>query len=181
MSTGLRALVLLLLALTGVRAAEPQLHVPKDDPEKAVRRLRQGAGFRTGLWKVQDLAEVSGARDSETPLLEGYYQKGLDRRIGLESSVAMWRREVKFDSQDALGNPVSETATSYVLPLVTAGKFYLIREPRRLDPFLCAGLGLTLGLDKRDGSNGSPTGRSQGGRVIQEGGSSWVAQGSDCS
>ncbi len=156
MSNSLRALVvLLLLGLTGVRAAEPESPVPKDDPEKAAKRWRQGAGFRTGVWKVQDLTEVSGARDSETPILEAYYQKGLDRRIGLESSVALWRREMEIEGPPGpLGNPQRESETSYVVPLVTAGKFYLIKEPRRFDPFLCAGLGLTLGLDKKEG-NGS--------------------------
>ena len=67
--------------------ARAQGPIQETDIEKQARRLRRGGGIRAGFWNSDVAAETS----SRSVQLEGYFQRGLDRSLGLESSVSVWR------------------------------------------------------------------------------------------
>lgn len=123
--------------------------------ERLVKRMRSGAGVRLGSWQVQSLTQVSGATTSSLPAFEGYWQKGLDRHVVLETSAGLWAR-----TQRAGG----ESVGSYVIPMLTSIKLYPATEPgQSLEPFITAGVGFTLGVDDRNGgSAGGLLGSSSG-------------------
>ena len=113
--------------------------------ENEVKRQRRGAGIRMGSWQVQQSAAMTGATSSTLPAFEGYWQKGLDKHVVLETSAGLWTR-----SQRAGG----ETMGSYVIPMLTSVKLFPATEPGDvLEPFLMGGVGFTLGIDDRSGSS----------------------------
>lgn len=154
-----RVLVALAATLFAVPAATvAQVTTPTDtagrlDPERQAQLARRSGGLRVGSWNVRDLTTPSGARDSETPAFEGYVRKGLDRHLALENSVGFWRRrEVVTSSGGPLGGETTSTIDAYVIPQQTALVFYPVTGPEsRLEPFLRGGIGLTLGVEDRDG------------------------------
>jgi hypothetical protein len=130
--------------------------------ERQVRRQRAGAGIRLGSWQVTGLAEVDGATYSTMPAFEGYWQRGLDRHLVIESGFGLWRR-----SQKTTGT-TSEDIGSYVIPLLTSVKLYPTTGPEvSLEPFVSAGAGFTIGIDDRNTTTGGLLGGGvSGGTVI---------------
>src|SRR5512143_3822832 len=51
-----------------------------DAVERRVKRERSGAGLRAGMWAVPSIGTLS---NSSWPMLEGYFQKGLDQHLVL--------------------------------------------------------------------------------------------------
>jgi hypothetical protein len=132
------------------RAQDDRRGETADSIERRVKRQRQGAGLRVGAWRVTGLTEVSGAEYSTTPAFEGYFQRGLDRHLVIETSAGFWRR-----SQRAGSGTGSESIGSYVIPLLTALKLYPATGPEQnLEPFVTAGVGFTLGVDDRNTISG---------------------------
>ena len=83
------------------------------------------------MWRVSGLSEVSGASYSTLPAFEGYFQKGLDRHLVIETSAGLWRR-----SQRTSGAAGGESIGSYVIPMLTALKLYPVTGPEHnLEPF----------------------------------------------
>lgn len=118
-----------LVASAPLRAQEgrPQ----EDDPERAATLKRKGAGLRVGAWWVQDLSQVSGVDYSQWPSFEGYFQKGLDLHLTIETTLGLWRRSQETDQ---------ERVQSFVIPAFTALKMYPFTRPGdRLEPYLSAG------------------------------------------
>lgn len=126
--------------------------------EQRVKAMRRGAGLRVGAWDVRGLAEVSGARVSETPLFEGYFQRGLDLHLALENTVGVYRREQRLTRPDGIGGgTVEEKVAAYVIPQFTSLKVYPFTRPEhRFEPYISGGAGLTIGVDDREntGSGG---------------------------
>jgi hypothetical protein len=122
--------------------------------EQRVKAMRRGAGLRVGVWDVRGLSEVSGARVSETPLFEGYFQKGLDLHLALENTVGVYRREQRVTRSGGLGGgTVEEKVAAYVIPQFTSLKLYPFTRPeQRFEPYLSGGAGLTIGVDDRENS-----------------------------
>lgn len=143
------------LALAGVLCLVEPGHARQEDPtdpERQAQLQRRGAGFRIGAWRVSELPEREGTL-SRTPYVEGYFQRGLDLHLALESTVGVWRqRRVVNGGQ----------ADAYVVPLYTALKFYPTRPDRAFEPFLGAGIGLALGVEdmQSDGLLGPTSGTS---------------------
>ena len=125
------------------RAARP------DSAEQAVqrvKRMRDGAGLMVGSWMVSNLATVSGASSSTLPDFEAYWQKGLDRHLAIETSAGLWHRQLSAGS-----GPSAETDGSFLLPLLTTIKLYPFTGPERpLEPFVAAGVGFVMGLEKQN-------------------------------
>jgi hypothetical protein len=122
--------------------------------EQRVKAMRRGAGLRVGTWDVRGLTQVTGARVSETPLFEGYFQKGLDLHLALENTVGMYRREQRLTRAGGIGSgPVEEKVAAYVIPQFTSLKVYPFTRPeQRFEPYITGGAGLTIGVDDRENS-----------------------------
>lgn len=152
---------LLVLGASGSASAQQP-----DDPEARAKRLRQGAGLRGGAWWVQDLREVDGAEYSQLPAFDGYFQKGLDLHLALESTLGLWRRSQEIE-QTGVGGTTREEVHSYIVPLFTALKIYPFTRPtERVEPFLLGGIGFALGIDDRDTSGGNLLGLNTGSGTV---------------
>ena len=140
------AALALLLAPAALIAQKPQLTDSATLRENAVKRQRQGAGLRVGSWQTTGLTEVAGASYSTLPALEGYWQKGLDQHVAIETSGGFWGRT----QRDSNGR-----VSSFAIPMLTSIKVYPgTTVEDQLEPFLAAGGGLTLGVDDENGSTG---------------------------
>jgi hypothetical protein len=117
-----------------------------DQAERRVKRMREGAGLRVGTWMVSNLATASGASSSTLPAFEGYWQKGLDRHLAIETSAGLWHRQLSAGSGTS-----AETVGSFVIPLLTSIKLYPFTGPeQQLEPFVSAGVGFAMGLEKQN-------------------------------
>jgi opacity protein-like surface antigen len=137
------SLLVLLLLLGAPFAVEAQT---RGDLERDAERARRGAGLRVGGWLTSGLPTVDGAVYSTSPHFEGWYQRGLDRHIAIESTVSVWRREQQRQN---------ERATTYIVPLITSVKFFPGVGPEdQFQPYLLGGGGLGLGIDDRENTSG---------------------------
>lgn len=153
--SGIRAsMVAILLLACGAAAGMAQQQRAESEEEKNARLARQGAGLSAGIWQVQDV-DREGVDASKWPLLEGYFQRGLDRHLAIESSVSVWRREETETSSSGLGGTTTTTRTSYIIPLLTGIKFYpatTAGDP--VEPYIGAALGFALGVEDSEGGGG---------------------------
>lgn len=123
-----------------------------DTVERRARRARQGAGIRVGIWNVPDIA---GGTNSSWPMFEGYFQKGLDQHLVIETSAGVWRRQIVNSSG---------TERAFAVPMLTQLKLYPATTPEiNLEPYLAGGIGLTLGVDQNQGAAGGLLGGGSGG------------------
>lgn len=122
--------------------------------EQRVKQMRRGAGLRVGTWDVRGITQVNGARVSETPLFEGYFQRGLDLHLALENSVSVYRREQRLTRSGGIGGgTIEEKLSAYIIPQFTSLKLYPFTTPaQRFEPYLSGGAGLTIGVDDRENS-----------------------------
>jgi hypothetical protein len=112
----------------------------------AVKRQRQGAGLRVGTWQTTGLTEVAGASYTTLPAFEGYWQKGLDKHLAIETTGGFWGRT----QRDSNGR-----VSSFAIPMLTAIKLYpATTVDDQLEPFLSAGGGFTIGVDDESGATG---------------------------
>ncbi len=134
------------------------------DAERRARRARQGAGLRVGTWSTTGLPETSGHSYGTWPMFEGYFQKGLDQHLVLETSVGLWRRV-----QTPSGS-TGDLIRAYVVPQLTQLKFYPATTPdQAFEPFVSAGVGLTIGIDNREAVGGGVLGGGGSGTQLQAG------------
>lgn len=156
-------------ALALALAARPGLAQETADLEKNAKQQRQGAGLRVGAWRV-DLPEASGVEYAETPAFEGYFQKGLDLHLAIESTVGFWRRSQTAQSSGTLGGSTTDEIDSYVVPLFTALKLYPFTRPEHaFEPYLLAGAGLAVGIDDRNTTSGGLLGGAGNGTAMLTG------------
>lgn len=120
------------------------------DREREVRLERNGAGFHVGSWRVHDLETANGTSE-ETPVFEGYLQRGLDLHLALESSLGFWRRTQVIDESGGLGSATHERVQSYIIPSFTGIKFFPLTRPGDpVEPYLGAGVGFAFGIEDSD-------------------------------
>jgi hypothetical protein len=128
------------------------------DFEAEAKRSRGGAGLRGGSWSLQGHTTPSGATERRTPLLEGYFAKGLDLHLALENSVSFWRLTQKATTSGGgvLGGGTStQVINSYIIPQLTAIRVHPFTRPTTpVEPYLLAGVGITLGVEDRSGEGG---------------------------
>lgn len=159
---GLAAAVFLVTLPAAVRAQSTSDSARTRDEterqERAVRRQRQGAGIRMGTWQMVGMTPVAGAEVSTMPNFEGYWQKGLDRHLALETSVGFWQR-----TQRTASGTGGESIRGYVVPMMTSLKVYPATGPEQnFEPFLLGGFGFTLGVDDRNTTSGGLFGGTGG-------------------
>lgn len=127
------------------------------DPERQAELARRGGGIRVGTWAVRGPEVPEGGSESETLAFEGYVRKGLDAHLALENSVGFWRyrQVITTTSGGVLGGTSTSRVDAYVVPQQTSIVFFPVTRPdQRIEPFLRAGLGLTLGIEDRKGEGG---------------------------
>ena len=127
------------------------------DPERQAQLARRGGGVRAGFWDVRGPRVPDGGTESETPAFEGYVRKGLDAHLALENSVGFWRyrQTISTTSGGPLGGTTTSRIDAYVVPQQTSVVFFPVTRPeQRIEPFLRAGIGLTLGIEDRKGEGG---------------------------
>lgn len=159
-----------LLTLGLFIAAQPVTAQEREsDVEKAARLSRRGAGLRGGAWMVQDLQEVSGATDERSPAFEGYFEKGLDLHLAMETTLGLWRRsQASHQSGGVLSGSSSERVNSYIVPMFTALKLYPLTRPESsFEPFLNAGVGVALAVIDRETTSGGLFGVGSGTSMAQ--------------
>lgn len=125
----------------------------------AAKAARNGAGLRVGAWGVRDLPEVEGARYSKSPSYEGYFQKGLDSHLVIESTLGLWRwvQEIEEEEGGALSSGGREVVTTYLVPAFSAIKFYPLTRPGQvLEPYAKAGAGFVLGIEDAESTGSGP-------------------------
>ena len=126
------------------------------DPERAARLKRQGAALRAGTWRLHDAHVTAGASASETPVVEGYFEKGLDLHLTLENTLGAWSRAERATTSGGLSGPTEETVRTMIVPMFSALKMYPFTRPeQRLEPYADAGVGVAFGIEKRDTQSGS--------------------------
>ncbi|MGH7476334.1 MAG: hypothetical protein ACRELD_08595 [Longimicrobiales bacterium] len=172
-------------ALVGLWAALAGLFIPagapaqqEDVPERVqeARLLRQGAGIRAGVWHVETDPDAQDA--SSWPLVEGYFQRGLDRHLAIESTIGVWRRASSYTTSGPLGSSTAQV-TSWIVPLLTSIKFYATGPEARLEPFVALGGGFAIALEEREGDTsglfggGSAPGLVTGFGLTGGGGAEW--------
>lgn len=119
---------------------------------------RAGAGLRIGSWEVRDLTAPSGGDASETPNYEGWLQKGLDAHLVMESTLGFWQRTQSWSEAGPITGQTDIEVTSYLVPMMTSLKILPVtRASSPLEPYISAGLGIVLAIDKQSVSSTDPT------------------------
>ena len=111
--------------------------------ELHAQQARNNAGARVGTWNVAD-PSVEGSTYKASPTMDLFMQRGISEHTALESSLSLWRR---VTTTNRAGSAV--TTKSYLFPLLSSLKYYpFTRARRRLQPYLSAGVGFGLGIQK---------------------------------
>lgn len=114
--------------------------------EREGRMARRGGGVRVGAWNVDDPSRAD-ARFSRSLQFELFLQRGLDERLVLENSAAVWRRLTRERQAIPAASDTVETR-SYIIPLLTSLKYFPFTGPgSRLEPFILGGLGFAVGIE----------------------------------
>src|SRR6185436_7954078 len=91
--------------------------------------------------------EPAGTSVASWPAFEGYFQKGLDLHLVIETSAGLWRRKLTSGSSSGL--------EAYTVPMLTQLKLYPSTRPGdQLEPFIAAGVGLSLGIERTPAGSG---------------------------
>jgi opacity protein-like surface antigen len=152
------AVLLVLLASGTVEGQQRE----ESEIERDARLARQSGGLVAGVWLL-DIPDPAGAVSvSTSPYVEGYYRRGLDRHLAVESSVGVLRREETERRASTIGGETTNRRTSWIVPLMTGLRFYPTDPGARLEPYVGAGIGLALGIQEQSGDAGGLLGGSGG-------------------
>jgi outer membrane protein W len=151
-----------LILLLGSAAGSAQQR-PESEQEVNARLARQGAGLFAGIWNVQE-TERTGVVSSTWPLLEGYFQRGMDLHLAIESSVGLWRQE-ETETHSGLGGQTTTRRTTYIVPLLSGLRFYPMQPAAGVQPHVGAAVGLALGIEDAQGADGGLLGGGGGTRM----------------
>jgi len=140
-----------------VLASSPSWGAAGDDAETGAKRARGGGGLRAGSWQVDGLDEPASGSASESITAEGWFQKGLDLHLALESTLGFWQRTQSSTETGSLGAETDRELHTYLVPTLTTLKIYPFTRPSSpLEPFLAAGVGVVLGIDQEKVSSTDP-------------------------
>lgn len=169
-STRFAAATGVVLTLLGLAGLGSPVHAQDEDQEpervQEAKLARSGAGVRVSYWGLRDLPEVQNGTESRWPLLEGYFQRGLDRHLAIESTLGVWRRHAETEGGGGvLGSGSGSAVTTWVVPILTALKFHPFTGPEAgTEPYLAAGGGFALGIEDSEGG-----GLTSGGTFVATG------------
>jgi len=145
--------VAVILAL-GTRAGaqdKPKLSAAEEKASLA----RRGAGIIIGTWSLVDDPSSGGSTSADSPIGEGYFRKGLDKHLALETTIGVWRRVITSPGTGGpFGTPGAKT-TVFLLPQMTSLKLYPFTTPEnKVEPYISGGAGFTVGLTSESGGGG---------------------------
>ena len=148
-----RVTVVAMLMLSGVAAAQKKDTL--NSVEAKAQRARRGAGLTVGTWAMIDDPASGTTTSSESPIGEGYFRKGLDKHIALETTAGVWRRVITKPGSGGPFGTAGGTTTAILIPQMTSIKLYPFTTPENaFEPFISAGGGITLGIQSESGSGG---------------------------
>ncbi len=151
-----RTLTVVAVSLLALGAASARAQDTTRTPEEArASRARRGAGIMIGTWSMVDDPATGGATTSDSPVAEGYFRKGIDKHLALETSVGIWRRVVEAPASGGLGGSAGGRTTAILIPQMTAIKLFPFTAPGdAVEPFIAGGVGFTLGFQSESGGGG---------------------------
>jgi opacity protein-like surface antigen len=125
--------------------------------ESQASRARGGAGLRVGIWQVRDLADPPSGTASESANYEGWFQKGLDLHLVLESTLGFWQRTESSTEPGPLATETKRDVNTYLVPAMTAVKLYPVTRPSSpLEPYVSAGVGAVMRIQRNQVSSTDP-------------------------
>ncbi|HEX7938224.1 MAG TPA: outer membrane beta-barrel protein [Gemmatimonadaceae bacterium] len=135
----------------------------KSSVEEQASIARRGAGLVVGTWSLVDNPATGNATTDDSPIGEGYFRKGLDKHLALETTFGVWRRVITDPGTSGpFGSPGGKT-TVYLVPQMTSLKLYPFTTPQNaLEPFISGGAGFTIGITSQSGGGGLVGGSSGG-------------------
>jgi opacity protein-like surface antigen len=139
------AIVLAACAATTALSAAAQ-RPAENARDREARTARRSTGMRVGSWHVE-LPATDTTPERVSPHFEAYLQRGLDRHLGIENSLGVWRRVTQEVQALPLGGERIVETKSYIVPVMTSLKFYPITDPWDFfDPYITGGVGVALGI-----------------------------------
>jgi opacity protein-like surface antigen len=175
-----RALIAIAASLL-MCAALPLWSAADDTVEAGAKRARGGGGVRAGDWQVHGLEAPANGSDSETITVEGWFQKGLDLHLAMESTLGFWQRTQNSTQSGSLGTESRHETNTYLVPTLTTLKMYPLTRPANpLEPFLAAGVGVVLGIDQEKVTSTDPLVPSGTGTTFHSGLGISTGVGMDC-
>lgn len=140
--------LLVTIALLSV-ATWPSLAAAQAGGELMSNPIRGGAGLRVGNWQVRGLVAPANGSSWESVAVEGWLQKGMDRNLVVETTLGFWQRNQTTSEPGSFGSQVDRELQTYLVPMLTALKLYPVtRNSTPIEPYLLAGVGLALGIDR---------------------------------
>jgi hypothetical protein len=141
------------LALLSVAHRDAQAQdTTKTTAEQKASQARRSAGINFGTWALVDDPATGDAKSSDSPILEGYFRKGIDKHLALETSAGIWRRVIDTPASGGIGGSAGGKTTAILIPQMTSIKLYPFTTPDdRLEPYISAGVGFTLGYVSESG------------------------------
>jgi len=124
--------------------------------EEKAAMARKGAGLVIGTWGLlDDPSKGTSSTTDDSPFAEGYFRKGLDKHLALETTIGIWRRVV---TSPGTGGPFGTSggkSTVLLLPNFTSIKLFPFTTPEsKFEPFISGGAGFTIGVLSESGGGG---------------------------
>jgi hypothetical protein len=164
----LKTSLLVLVTATGAAAQDKQ---PESKQEETARLARKSAGVLISTWGLLDSPATGATTADDSPLGIGYFRKGIDKHLAVETTVGVWRRVVTTPASGGLGGSSGGKTTALLLPQFTSLKLFPFTTPDMpLEPFISAGVGFTLGFQSSSGSGGLLGGGGGSGMIAGVGG-----------
>ncbi|MEA3245354.1 MAG: hypothetical protein U9Q74_04300 [Gemmatimonadota bacterium] len=149
-----RILVAAVALLAGSQVVAAQ-DTTKTAAETKASLARRGAGINVGTWGMVDDPATGGAKSSESPLAEGWFRKGIDKHLALETTAGVWRRVIEVPASGGIGGSAGGKTTAILIPQMTSIKLYPFTVPEdEFEPFVSGGVGFTLGFQSQSGGGG---------------------------
>jgi hypothetical protein len=123
--------------------------------EEKASLARRGAGLILGSWSLVDDPATGSSTSTDSPIGEGFFRKGLDKHLALETTIGVWRRIIEDPGTPGpFGTPGGKT-TVFLVPQMTSIKLYPFTTPENaFEPYISGGAGFTIGLTNESGSGG---------------------------
>lgn len=151
-------------------ATWPALAMAADAGSIVSNLSRGGAGLRVGTWEVYGLETPPTGRSWETVCVEGYFQKGLDQHLAVESTIGFWQRDLQTTEPGAVTGQINSNMQTYLIPTMSALKIYPMgHSSSPLQPYLLGGVGFVLGIEREQVSSSDPLVQSGEFNALQTG------------
>lgn len=150
-SSGLVAAAATVLALHGAYAQD----TTRTSVEAKAGLARRGAGIMIGTWSMVDDPATGGATTSDSPVAEGYFRKGIDKHLAIETAAGVWRRVIETPASGGIGGSAGGKTSVILIPQMTSIKLFPFTTPEdAVEPFVSGGVGFTLGFQSESGGGG---------------------------